>query len=331
MAIAHKRWNPEQKLRFDDEFTMKINGRTITGTITKISPEEAENLLETSVGNRGTKTHSLNRLIQDMRRDEYYPHLLDPIRVSTEGELLDGHHRLEAIKQSGVSQILLCLSGYTMDDMVVFDQNKNRTLTDNMRIRGKRYIAQRASITKWIYTMLYKGFKGYVNRVIVPGNKDGQRISEYFPDDEWESQISWYNTNVKGSFRLPTGPVVAAKLLYDVANPKVSQDFWDGVFLGKDNTYLKENENDPRNTLHAKLVEISKLDDRNNDSRESSYSKRDRYYLIKLIHYAWMKFEAGKPLQRMPGREDLYVKAWDDLRSLAEKHFDIDFGQKNYF
>ena len=327
MAIAHKRWNPEQKLRFDDEFTMKINGRTITGTITKISPEEAENLLETSVGNRGTKTHSLNRLIQDMRRDEYYPHLLDPIRVSTEGELLDGHHRLEAIKQSGVSQILLCLSGYTMDDMVVFDQNKPRTLTDNMKIQGKDYTSKRASVQKWIYTILTNGEGGYakgINRVIVPGNKDGQRISDFFSEDEWKFQLSWYNSRVaKNSYGLSAGPIITTKFLYDIANPGVSQDFWDGVFLGKDNAYLTKN--DPRNALHTKFLAMSKLDDPN------SYLKDDRYYLIKLIHYAWMKFEAGKPLQRMTAAKHVYDKAWEDLRSLTEKHFDIDFGQKNYF
>jgi len=332
MITARKQWNrtQTQKLELGDEFILpEINGKTITGIVQEISPREAEYLLKTSVGNRGTKINSLGRLIEDMERDEYLEHIFDPIRISTEGRLLDGHHRLEAIKESGVPQILLCLYGYTMDDMVVFDQNKNRTTADNMKIQGKAYITERASIIKWIYSMLYdadlrgSNAKG-PNRAIVPGNKDAQRISDYFSGDVWRSQILWYKNNVKSYYKLSIGPIIAAKLLYDIVNPEVSGDFWDGVFLGKDNTYLDENKGDARNALHTKLVNVSNLDD------PSSIHKTDRYALIKWIHFAWMKFETGQPVQRMSVHKHIYDRAWIDMRLLAKKHFVIDFGQNNY-
>jgi len=326
MITAHKQWNRTQKLELGNEFILpEINGKTITGIFQEIFPSEAEYLLKNSVGNRGTKKNSLGRLIQDMERDEYLEHIFDPIRISTKGRLLDGHHRLEAIKESGVPQILLCLYGYTMDDMVVFDQNKNRTAADNMKIQGKPYITERAAIIKWIYTMLYdadlrgSNAKGH-NRAAVPGNKDAQRISDYFSDDVWQAEILWYKNNVKSNFKLQIGPIIAAKLLYDLANSEVSQDFWDGVFLGKDNTYLTKG--DARNSLYTKFVNVSNLDN------PSSIHKTDRYTLIKWIHYAWMKFETDQTVQRMSAPKHIYDMAWIDMCLLAKKHFVIDFGQK---
>ena len=50
--------------------------------------------------------------------------------------------------------------------------------------------------------------------------------------------------------------------------------------------------------------------------------------VMRWVHYAWMRYEAGQPLQRMTSRKTAYDKAWVNLTLLAKKHFVIDFGQK---
>jgi len=330
MITAPKQWNkPPQKLELGDEFILpEINGKTITGIFQEISPREAEYLLKTSVGNRGTKTQGLDRLVEDMERDEYLEHIFDPIRISTEGRLLDGHHRLIAITKSGVPQTLLCLYGYTMDDMIVFDQSKGRTTPDILNILGKTHTSGRASAIGWIYSMLDAGNQrstktnvGY-NRAITPGNKDAMRISDYFSDDVWKAQLSWVATDVR-PFKLPAGPIIALKLLYDKVNPEASKDFWDGVFRGKDNTYLTKG--DPRNALHTKIVNYQRA----LQASHGGLQKRSQpLEIIKWVHYAWMKFETGQQLHQMSVRKTAYDKAWVNLTLLAEKHFVIYFGRK---
>ena len=125
MITTHKEWNITQAqsyvLELGDKFILpETNGRIITGVYREIYPSLADQLLKTSVGNRVTKSKGRWRLIHDMERDEYKAHLFDPIRFNTEDQLMDGHHRLIAITKSGVPQTLLCLYGYTMDDMIVF-------------------------------------------------------------------------------------------------------------------------------------------------------------------------------------------------------------------
>ena len=327
MITAHKKWNSAQKqsyvLELGDEFILpEINGRIITGVHRQIYPSLAERLLKTSVGNRVTKSKGRWRLIHDMERDEYKAHLFDPIRFNTKDQLMDGHHRLIAITESGVPQIMQCLYGYTKDDMLSFDQNKGRTVADTLKINGKANPIKRASVIAWIYTTIHSDSIG--RQVSKPGSKDAMRISDYFSDDLWQAQIHWYDNNVKSTFGLPSGPIITLRLLYDIVNPEMSEDFWDGVFLGKDNTYLDENKGDARNALHTKLVKMHRELRKPNTLRKEWTPSE----VMRWVHYAWMRYEAGQPLQQMTSRKTAYDKAWVNLNLLAKKHFVIDFGQK---
>ena len=315
-----KAQNQSYVLRLGDTFRLpKVNGRRITGVYKEIYPMLAERLLKTSVGNRVTKSKGRWRLVNDMKRDEYYAHLFDPLRFNTKGQLMDGHHRLIAIVESEVPQIMQCLSGYTKDDMLIMDQSKSRTVADMLKINNKPNFTQRASAISCIYTMINADIIG--RQVSKPGNKDANRISEFFTDDMWKSKIQWYQNKVKFTYGLPSGPIIALKLLYDIVNPETSRDFWDGVLFGKDNAYMKKD--DPRNALHSKIVRTYReLKKRNSLRKEWPTSD-----VILWFHYAWMKYESGQPLQQMTSRKNVYDKSWGHLHSVAKEYFTVDFGQ----
>lgn len=312
-------------LPIGDEYTVEINGRTLLCAFKKISALEAESMLASSPGNRASKNESLLRIISDMERDEYYSHLCDPLRFTSEGELIDGHHRLMAIVETGISQVIHCISGFDYDDMIVIDQNKSRTIEDIMKIQGKSYRNQRGPAIKWIHRML-RTEAGTIRRSRRnPGNKDGDRISQFFSDDVWNAQASYFELNVRKPYGLPAGPLIALKLLYDRINLEQSQDFWDGLFLGKDNALYSKG--DPRRAL---LRKIGREHEKASASNAKGRVQWDEFQLLAWFHYTWKRMETGKPINVMTANTDTYWECWRELHGLAKKYFPIDFGGRKH-
>lgn len=67
--------------------------------IVNVTPELAKKWLETSFGNRPYRRANLDRLVNVIENDHFEP-LVNSIKFSDTGKLLDGHHRLRAIIES---------------------------------------------------------------------------------------------------------------------------------------------------------------------------------------------------------------------------------------
>lgn len=80
----------------------------------------------------------------------------DTIKISDEGELLDGQHRLNAIKESGEAQVLLVVHGISKQAMETIDAGRKRTFSDQLRMEGIR----NHSIVAAIGTRLWYWDKG---------------------------------------------------------------------------------------------------------------------------------------------------------------------------
>jgi len=312
-------------LAIGDEYKVKINGRTLSFSFKNITPLEAEHMLASSPGNRASKNEALSRIISDMERDEYYSHLCDPLRFTSKGELIDGHHRLMAIVETGISQVIHCIFGYDYDDMIVIDQNKSRTIEDILKIQGKSHRKQIAPAIKWIYIMLSTETGTTRRTRRNPGNKDGDRISRFFSDDTWNAQASYFELNVRKPYGLPSGPLIALKLLYDRINLKQSQNFWDGLFLGKDNALYSEG--DPRRALIRK---IRREHEKASASNAKGRVQWDEFQLLAWFHYTWKRMETDKPIDVMRANSDTYWECWEELHGLAKKYFPIDFGGRKH-
>lgn len=66
-----------------------------------ITPEMARVYLNTSVGNRVIKQDILRGLVSYLKNDQFKVNG-ETIVFDSEGSLMDGHHRLEAVAASGV-------------------------------------------------------------------------------------------------------------------------------------------------------------------------------------------------------------------------------------
>ena len=64
--------------------------------IVKVTPELAQKWLQSSFGNRPWRRANLDRLVNAIENDRFEP-LVNSIKFSDTGKLIDGHHRLKAI------------------------------------------------------------------------------------------------------------------------------------------------------------------------------------------------------------------------------------------
>jgi hypothetical protein len=114
-----------------------------------IGPEFAKKLLETySVDYRKLRPNHAEDLAMDMRNEKWQ---LDgsPIRLTSQGHLLDGQHRATALIMSNTRQEFLivdCLSESTYDTV---DTNAlSRSYNDILRKRGFSNVSSRTALTK---------------------------------------------------------------------------------------------------------------------------------------------------------------------------------------
>jgi hypothetical protein len=123
--------------------------QTVIGLVT---PELANELLKLNMeNNRNVGLSLVTKYAREMSEGQWI--LSDPIKFSSEGELIDGQHRLNAVVKSGTSQLFVFILGYPKDSAEVLDQGKIRTAKDIARIRGTVLGSTDVSIFRMIYEM----------------------------------------------------------------------------------------------------------------------------------------------------------------------------------
>ena len=151
-------------LEIPDEFTAEVED---------VTPEMAAWMLQFNNQNRKLNERLVDELVRQIHADGFLLNgesiklsrgvpLLDPDgKPVTDGEghvmkvplVVDGQHRLEAIKKSGKTVKILVVRGLDPDTQATVDTGRKRTTADVMRISGERESANLgamlAGIWKW--------------------------------------------------------------------------------------------------------------------------------------------------------------------------------------
>lgn len=102
----------------------------------EVGPELAKEMLaKNTAGNRKISLSNVERYASDMITQDWIING-DTIKFSTEGELLDGQHRLTAIAESGEAQVLLIVWGLDKSAMTTVDAGRKRTYSNILDMRG---------------------------------------------------------------------------------------------------------------------------------------------------------------------------------------------------
>lgn len=92
----------------------------------KVTPEMATEILENNPKNRPIKRLHLSFLCAELREGRWKFNG-DAIRIATDGTLIDGQHRLEAVKQTGVPINTLIITGLDPDVFDTIDSGARRS------------------------------------------------------------------------------------------------------------------------------------------------------------------------------------------------------------
>lgn len=135
-------------------FEIRDPGPTPAGielSVELLTPDLANDLLLANPFNRKQRRPHIQKLAGAMARGEFRFNG-DPIRVSVDGDLLDGQHRCEAVRESGQSIWSVIIRGLPVDVIHTIDTDMApRNLRDVLKIGGEMNhdLLATALVWKW--------------------------------------------------------------------------------------------------------------------------------------------------------------------------------------
>lgn len=112
-----------------------------------IDVTEAAALLKRNTRNRNLNAKVVATLTRALANGEWAVNG-EAIKISEEGDVLDGQHRLAAIVQSGIPMETLVISGLPVATQDTMDAGRRRTTADVMKINGEDNANVLASVAK---------------------------------------------------------------------------------------------------------------------------------------------------------------------------------------
>ncbi len=264
--------------------------------IKAIGPAEAARMLEKNGNNRPISDSIVKQYAQDMR-DGLWRETGNPINVDTDGNLLNGQHRLWAIIESGVTLKFHVIAETEQDAFATFDTGRTRDLSQLVGIaysehNDKVAVSGAARLIKmWEEAPPSRGF----NTNIIPTRPTmvryaGKLLQE--PAFVWATQIA-HQINplrVGRTWYAAALYIIARKQSADMSNGvrETLQKFHDGVARG-----IGLTEGDPRLALRNYVT-----------LRGSAGSSTDQRIYMALTVRAWNSWLQGRDIKYLAWRAD---------------------------
>jgi hypothetical protein len=172
---------------------------TPTAQIKTATRQLVDSLLEMNTNNRAVKKTVVECYKQDIADGRWYL-TNQGIGVDINGALLDGQHRLIAIKESGYPPVpLLIVSGLQVEAQSAIDQHAKRSVRDIWRLVLDMEVSGKAPA---ICTIIYKVNNGWNG-----GKISAQRLKDVL--DEYVDQIQFV-LEAMGNSKVLAAPYLAA-------------------------------------------------------------------------------------------------------------------------
>lgn len=130
--------------------TASVNEETLDMQKVKITSAKAQHMLDSLAGpNRRISEHRVLQYQADMENGRWHFDGM-PIRISTDGKLLDGQHRLSALANTVPETEIefVVIRGLAPDSQLVMDQGGARTAAQQLSLKGVKDPGVVASMTK---------------------------------------------------------------------------------------------------------------------------------------------------------------------------------------
>lgn len=257
-----------------------------SGTIESVTPAVAQEWLDTyNVLNRKLKPRVVAMYARDMANGDWVFNG-DTIRFDTDGNLLDGQHRLHAVVQSGVTVPMLVIWGLDPASRVVIDSGAKRSKGDALQLAGYQNTAALGSAV---------GILGAFDRgqiTTAGSNPDFQPshsetvalVEKYEREGELLDHVQAAVAETRDIRLSPTIIAVARYLQSRVASPEDVNEFWYGA------CYTAA-PGDPRYTLRRWAQ------DQYGETRRGA--RRDISLRLFAVALCWNAWRSGKSISRI--------------------------------
>ena len=129
----------------------------ITYGMVHVTPQIARAWLNRNTANRPLRENAAARFARDMAAGAWLENG-DPVRFANDDTLLDGQHRLKAISDSGIGQLLLVVAGLPRQAQDTMDDGTKRTMADRLSFHDEPSPAVLASVLRRVI-LWEKGYK----------------------------------------------------------------------------------------------------------------------------------------------------------------------------
>lgn len=201
----------------------------ITTTMEAITPAMAEAILQEHYNRVANGEYNQRKVYKqvymkyatDMRNGHWKPSP-SPIIFDEDGNLANGQHRLEAVRQSGKTIEFTITRGWPKDVIDTEDRGKGRTVADQLHLHGVLNAQIVASSVTGIVRCCYKGAcpaVSYASTEYVLNDLDMRKRIELF--------VSMTITGQGGGFK--SGRVIGPLAFYHTVAPKKAVEFFEGM------------------------------------------------------------------------------------------------------
>ena len=146
---------------------MRYISDTVRSEVVTITPQLAAKLLEQNTGNRKVSKTNYDSILESMRSGEWVLNG-ESIKISKNGRILDGQHRLMAAAENDLTFETFVTYGLPESTQDTMDTGKSRNAADVLSINGYSSPNELASITsgiirseRWNLKAAFHGGAGY--------------------------------------------------------------------------------------------------------------------------------------------------------------------------
>ena len=198
-----------------------------------ITPIIAKKYLERNTFNRRISQPILLRYTNDMISGKWKEDTYEPIKISENGRILDGQHRLLAIVKSNCS--IYVHVAYNVDESVfdVLDTGKVRNASDCFFVAGVKLANSLPSIMSY-YNLLEEGRTNGVQ--INHRSTNAELLQQYYEDELFWQNIGRISYNLYVSFAkiLPSSIIGGFYAHFYKLNPDKAEMFMNQLCTGLD-------------------------------------------------------------------------------------------------
>ena len=284
------------------EHVSKILGRDtpIQTWVCTFNKSKAEALLARKYNSqRPINKAALARLEETMMHGEYIDSFGDPIRLSREGDLMDGQHRLQAVVNTDTEYMFYVVQGLPDETFPFMDQNKSRTIKEHLALLDIPNPGDMASTTNLLYHLMTESTRNPRAAVTVRMVQDHPGLGD---------AVVWAKKMQKAA-HIPVKIGAALHFLYSAVGQIEADKFFTLLMQGGEIMGIPSH---PVTKLKDKLLDEYLAKTKHQPTNKPKVDEA----IMAWIHQAWTAYLAEEPLRRWipTASQSLLV---EDIASMA--------------